>query len=316
MQLLQLLPQLSRAHIVRGWDHDLDLHDFVPALFFARGRRYAFLAQPQLLPALRSWRDLQLRPPVDRGHFNLGSQCGFPGRHRNCDVNVITFAAKNRMVAHADDDIKIACRSAVRSGVALAGQANALPVACARFYADFQRFSALHCAFTVAHRAGRLHLTAAAGPGTHDVELHPAAGLRDLAAAVALRACGGSSHHAAAVAVCAGIKARDVQAHDRSADRIPETDVDLVLKVGAAFRSGFRGRAAPSAKDAGENIAESARSLPAAGAAEIGEIEPAEIEALTPAARPSAPGRPGAEPACAKSAAARICLRRRGIDIV
>ena len=80
-----------------------------------------------------------------------------------------------------------------------------------------------------------------------------------MAAAVALRAGRGRSHHAAAVAVGAGIKPRDVQAHHRAADCVPEADIHLVFKIGAVFRPHFRGSAAaPSAKDAGKNIAEAA----------------------------------------------------------
>src|SRR6185369_3387707 len=143
---------------------------------------------------------------------------------------------------------------------------------------------------------------------------HPAAGLPNLPAAVALRARRGGSHHAAAVAIGTGIKARDVQAHHRAADRFPETDIDLVFQIGAALRFGFYGcAAAPAAKDAGENIAEAATTArTATSAAEIGKVKAAEVETLAAsAARRRCP-----ETACAKAATTRIGFRRCGIDIV
>ena len=58
------------------------------------------------------------------------------------------------------------------------------------------------------------------------------------------------SHYTATVAVGTGIKARDVQAHYRAADRVPEADIDLVFQIGTAFWPDFRGCAAtPTAKD-------------------------------------------------------------------
>ena len=99
----------------------------------------------------------------------------------------------------------------------------------------------------------------AAAARAGDVEFHSAAGLRNVAAAVALRTGCGRTHHAAAVAIRAGIKTRDVQAHHRAADRVPEADVHLIFKVGAALWPNFRGRAAtPTAKDAGEDVAKAA----------------------------------------------------------
>ena len=157
------------------------------------------------------------------------------------------------MLAHADDDIKIARCAALRPRVAFAADSYALAVTRARFYAHLQRLCALHSAFPVAHRTWRLHFAGAAAARTGNVELHPAAGLRDVAAAMALRTRCGRSHHAATVAVGAGIKASDVQAHYRAANRVPEADIHLVFKIGAVLRLGFNGRAATTAaKDAGK----------------------------------------------------------------
>jgi len=138
-----------------------------------------------------------------------------------------------------------------------------------------------------------------------------------MATAVALWAGCGRAYHAAAVAVRTGIKAGNVQAHDGAADRVPEPDVDLIFKIGAAFRSDLCGCAAApaTAKDAGKNVTEAASAaLPAARATKIREVKAAEVEAL--AACAPATGRRCSETACTKAAAARISLRRRGINIV
>src|SRR5579864_4429206 len=136
-----------------------------------------------------------------------------------------------------------------------------------------------------------------------------------MSAAVALRARGRCSYHSAAVAVGAGIKSRDVQPHHGAADRVPEADIHLVLKIGAMLRPNFRGRAAaPSAKNAGKNIAEATTAARAsASAAKIGKVKAVEIEALTAS---TSARRRRAESACAKAATTRISFRRCGIDVV
>ena len=78
-------------------------------------------------------------------------------------MNIVAFAAEHRMIAHANDHVKIARLAALRPCIAFAGDANALAVARARLYADLQWLCALHCAFAVANRARRLHFAACRG---------------------------------------------------------------------------------------------------------------------------------------------------------
>src|SRR6185312_7231285 len=260
VKTVQLLPQLARLHVMRRRDGNFDFHDFIAALVVARCGRHAFFPQTQLLSALRSRRNFQLGSSIDGRHFDPGSQCRFPCCYWDSNVNVVAFATKYRVLAHANDDVKIARRAALRPCIAFAGDANALAIARAGFYADFQRLCALHCAFAMAHRARRLHLASATATRASNVELHAATGLRNMPASVALRAGRRSTNHSTAVAVGTSIKARDVQAHHRAADRVPEADVHLIFKIGAALRPNFRGRATASStpKDAGENITEAA----------------------------------------------------------
>src|ERR1041385_4903474 len=142
---------------MRFRDHDLDLHNLITAFVLSCSRWYAFFAQTQLLPALRSRRNLQLRTAVDGRHLNPGSQRRFPGGHRDRNINVIAFTPEHRMLAHADDDVQIARLAALSPRIAFAADPYTLAIARARFYAHLQRLCALHRAFAVANRARRLH---------------------------------------------------------------------------------------------------------------------------------------------------------------
>src|ERR1700727_1358485 len=135
-----------------------------------------------------------------------------------------------------------------------------------------------------------------------------------MAAAVGLWTHGGSTYHSAAMAIRAGIKMRDAQAHHRAADRVPETDVDLIFKVRPVLRLVRYGCAcaAASAKHAGENIAEPARALPASSSAHIGEIKSAEIKTLCSCVACSA----SKARARATAAAACVSFCRGGINVV
>src|ERR1700729_362668 len=100
---------------MRFRDCDLDLHNFIAALLFTRGRRHAFFPQTQLLSALRSWWNFQLRSTINGGYVNLRAQRRFPRSHRDGHVNVIAIPAKHWMLAHTNNDKEIAGLAAVSS---------------------------------------------------------------------------------------------------------------------------------------------------------------------------------------------------------
>ncbi len=78
----------------------------------------------------------------------------------------------------------------------------------------------------------------------------------------------------------AGVVPADGQAHHPAANGGPEGNIDLIFEVGAGLGS-LRCRPATPAKDAGEDVAEAARTacLPAsASLEEIGEVEPVEVK--------------------------------------
>src|SRR5947209_10089107 len=186
------------------------------------------------------------------------------------------------MLAGAHNYVKIAGRPAMRSGVAFAGQANALPIARARLDAHRERISTIDHAFAAADIADGARMSGAAAARAGNIELHASGGLGHLAGALALGTDAWGFEVSRAVAVGANILPRDVQAQLGAANGLPETDVDLVFEV-AALLWPFIGnaRAAASAKNSGEDIAETATSRSAARlacAAEVGKIEAAEVE--------------------------------------
>src|SRR5579859_3800475 len=174
IQLLQLLPELARLQVTRLRHSDPDFHDLIATMAVARGRGHTFLAQAQLLSALRPRRDLQLRAPVDGRYLDLRTQRGLPRRDRHSHVNVVGFAPEHRVLAYANDDVEITRAASVGAGIALARDAYALAIARSCLDAHLQRLCPLHRAFTVAHRAGWLDLARPAAAWTGHIELHAA----------------------------------------------------------------------------------------------------------------------------------------------
>ena len=143
-----------------------------------------------------------------------------------------------------------------------------------------------------------------------NVELHPAAHLRHLAGAVALRAM----HRAAGVRLAVAGGARllpvDLDARLAAANRRPEIHRRLVLKIGARLRSArtllllLRSR-----KDAGEDVFEAAPSR----RARAGLLPP---DARRPGNRKSRSRRNPPAAAAARALLARIGLGLRRVDLV
>src|SRR5215472_14529860 len=165
------------------------------------------------------------------------------------------------MIPGANDDVKIAGRAAALASIAFARYANPLAVARTWLDTNFERFGAVDHAFAVAVWANRNILAASPAPRAWHVELHTPAGLLDAAFAVALWADARLLDVAAAMAIRANILARDIQAHDPTANRRPERHVHLIFEIAARLRTGVRsGRASASSEDAREDVAKSTAS--------------------------------------------------------
>src|SRR5712692_2123661 len=168
----------------------------------------------------------------------------------------------------------------MQPGVALARNTDTLAITGAGLDAHLRRLRPLDRAFAVAGGAGRDVLAGAVAAGTGHIELHPAPSLGDLTFPAALRASASGLDKTVSVAMGAGVVPADGQAHHPAADSGPEGNIYLIFEVGAGLGS-FRCRPATPAKDAGKDVAESARTacLPAsASLEEIGEVEPVEVK--------------------------------------
>src|SRR5262249_13219189 len=122
------------------------------------------------------------------------------------------------------------------------------------------------------------------------VELHAVSALLDGPFALALRADARLLDHAVAVAIRAGVLARDVQSHDAATNCRPERHVDLIFEIAAGLGALRRETsAAAAAENSRKDVAESAataRSRTSARAStfeHVAEIESAEVESLSAA---------------------------------
>src|ERR1700730_2093871 len=277
------LPQDLLGALVPGHRHgELDLDDLVPASALLGGRGHTLFAQAKLLSGLGSRRNLEQSAPVDGWNLNLRSQRRFRGSHRNGDANIVAFAVKDGVVGGSDDHVEIAPRTAMRSGIAFARDAEALAIAGPGLDSNFKRFGTFDRSFPMTIGAGRDIFPRPVASWTGDIEFHPSASLRDLAFAAAFGAGTAGLNKAVAVAVRTGIPPGNIQAHHAAANGRPERHVDLIFKVRSGLGTLLGGPASP-AEDAGENIAEAPRARGAGLSAlgtfkHVGEIESAEIE--------------------------------------
>src|SRR6185437_15014761 len=210
IQTLQLAENFLGALVLHLGDDDLDLDDLIATLAFACGAGHALLTHAQLLSGLCPRRNLELCPAclmtfaVDRGYLDACAERGLHRRNGDGDVDVVGNATEELVVAHADDQVKVARRCAFGARIAFAGEADALSVASAGLDAKLQRLDARDHAGAVAGRTTVLHLAAAAAARALDVELHTAAGLLHLTCAVALGALHRLADGAGALAGGAG----------------------------------------------------------------------------------------------------------------
>src|ERR1700692_4757170 len=162
---------------------------------------------------------------------------------------------------------------------------------------------------------------------TSHIKLHPPARLFNRSLAMTLRTFPRSLHIPIAVAIPANIAPSNIQLHHPAANRRPERNVDLILKITPRLRPS-RHRLAPAAsKNAGENILESAASTtrtsaPTAAASsfkQIRKIKPAKINVARPTRLPPSTRKAAAKitrPRSRLPTAASISIRRSRIDAV
>src|SRR5580692_8913940 len=103
-------------------------------------------------------------------------------------MNIVALPMKDRVISGANDHIEVAGRSSMGSGVAFAGNANALAIARTSFNTDFKRFGLFNRSFAMAGATGCYVFPSAMAALAGRIELHASPGLRDLTSAAAFRA--------------------------------------------------------------------------------------------------------------------------------
>src|SRR5947199_785478 len=320
VELGQFAQELFCLFIAWHWNCDLHFDNLVSAMAFFGRRWHALFPQPEFLAGLRSRRDFELRPAINRWHFDFCSQRGFGCGDRDYDVDVIALAMEHGMVTGTDNDVEVSGWTAVQPGIAFTRNSNALSVAGAGLDSHFKGLGALDCPFAMADRAGGNVLSGAVAARASHVELHASTGLFDRPLALTLRTYARGFDIAISVTIAADIAAGEIQPHDASADRRPERHVYLVFEVGTRLRTFLRGGAAASAENSGEDVAETSSAptrSPAPGSFEqIGEIKSAEIEVRALTTGSGLPAGTTTKSAGAGWAATRVSLSRRWINIV
>src|SRR3989442_5308304 len=197
--------------------------------FFGR-RWHALFPQPEFLAGLRSRRDFELRPAINRWHFDFCSQRGFGCSDRDCDVDVIALAMEPGMVTGTDNDVEVSGWTGVQPGIAFTRNSNALSIAGAGLDSHFKGLGALDCPFAMADRAGGNVFSGAVAARASHVELHASTGLLDCPLAFALRTYARRLDVAIPVTIAADIAAGEGQAPDASGGRPPERVVHPVFE--------------------------------------------------------------------------------------
>src|SRR5205807_5599733 len=122
-----------------------------------------------------------------------------------------------------------------------------------------------------------------------------------------------SAYATLASTVIAGVKPGDIQAHHCAANCVPETDVDLILKIAAGLRLVVsRNSRASTREHVGKDVAE-APGASLASTCKVRKIKPAEVKGNTLTATRR---RPLSETSSAEATTARIGFGSRRINVV
>src|SRR5690606_3577419 len=250
---LELLQQfaLLGGEVDRGLDHHAAVQ---VARRAAAHRAHALAAQAEGLAGLGLGRDPDLGLATERRHVDHVAEGGLRNADRHLAVQVVAVAGEDRMLAHAHFHVEVAWRGARRTGLALAGQADAVTAVHACGNLDRKDLLVLDAAGAVALAAGVAHhlaTPAAVRAGLlhgEDAALEadlamPAAGAAGLDLAV-LRA--------AALAGLALGQGRDLDALLDAGDRLLQVQLHDVADVRAAPCAA----STTAAEDGPEDVAE------------------------------------------------------------
>ena len=276
--LFRFLEQFTRTRSsAASWHEDLQLDMLVPMADLARLR---WNAREGFLAAVGRWYAGNKRPSRG-GHFDFGSQGRFGDGDRHDGVEIIAAPIEKCVRLNVGDDLQSpggapfvpafhlptrarAIRSLGGNATSIVSTRRISPPLRAALY--FERVGAAACA-------------------DRWIAFRLPAGLRHLSRTAACRAALRLPDASRAMAIRAGVEARDGKLLHGSVHGFPERDFDLVFQARARLRirRGRFGRRCTAAKILAEKIAETGAR--AATAAASSKIKSAEIEIYVIAVR-------------------------------
>src|SRR4029077_3338580 len=228
----QLLQQIPHALIFGLGHHHLHFHDLVATFAGMARRGSAFFAQAKLFPAVCTRWDAHLRAPVDGGDLHFRAERSFRDRYRHNRIEIVAAALEKRMGLHFHDDVEIARRPAMHSGVSSSGHTHARAGLRAGRNAHVERLDARQAPFAAAVPADGVQPPSAAAARAGNLKAHLAAHLLSLAGPAA---CGAhffiAWHETGAVADVAHIEASEGDLLHGPAHGLCKSDVNLILEV-------------------------------------------------------------------------------------
>src|SRR5580698_2545909 len=246
----QLLNQLTLFARQLGWRQHA--HVIIQITLAAAARISQALAlQPEHRAALRAFGNLQLLFADQTWHLHFRAQRRLRDADRNRAIQIGAAPLKERVLLHFQHDIQIPGRTAVRSWLALAADAQPRSGIDSGRNSQLDRFFALDAPLTAAIRAALLdHLSRALASWARSRDREKSLLIRQLAAPAARRArCdAGSFFRAGAIARLAVFLPRQLHLGVDAGRRFFERERHVIAKIRATLRSSSASPPATAAK--------------------------------------------------------------------
>src|SRR5208283_3746590 len=259
----QQFEQAALVAVQARGNSDVDVDDQVAAGAAVQNRD-ALMTQLEFRAALGTFRNLQPMRAFEGGYVYFAAQRGLRHVERNRAVQIVFVAFEESVLAHLEEHVQIARRTALRAGLAFAGQAQPRAIVHAGGNVDLQFALPLPVALAAALAAGVANdLAGAAASGTGAANAEEALLVEHLAAAVAGGAGGrpAAGLRARSMAPAAGLHPRHLDIGAHAEQRLFERNFQIVAHVLAALRArppaaSARAKHVAEAEEVAQDVAE------------------------------------------------------------
>src|SRR6185369_10120516 len=149
----QFAHDLAAAFVIKCRNNHLDSHNLIAALPRMRRALDTAVTHAKLLPALRSWRNLQLSASVNRRNIYLRTQRCLRNRYGNRNLDIISHTCEHRVRPRPHNHEQVTRSAAVDPRIPLALQPDPLPIAGSRLDAKIHSLRPANRALAVAGAA-------------------------------------------------------------------------------------------------------------------------------------------------------------------